>query len=104
MSHDRSDRSVGAAVLLAMCALLLSICSGAFADQSTAAGKDKLTGMVSGVAIHPMFGPLPFTDSTDGQSDGVNPKGGGTISFDFSHLGVRCCHITVQIHLSDRTR
>jgi hypothetical protein len=76
------------------CALFLSICLTALADRSNAAGKDKLTGTVSGVANHPTFGPLPFTDSTDGQSDGVNPKGGGTISLDFSRLGFGV--VTVQ--------
>jgi hypothetical protein len=59
----------------------------AVADKSNTRGKDKLTGTVSGVAIHPIFGLLPFTDSTDGQSDGVKTKGGGTISLDFSGPG-----------------
>jgi hypothetical protein len=77
------------AVALLTCALLLgSLCSNATADEPSTGGKDKLTGTVSGIAIHPTFGSLPFTDTTDGQSDGVNAKGGGTSTFDFSQLGL----------------
>jgi hypothetical protein len=88
MRSGGRPRSRGAAAILLMCmVLLVSTCSDASAGASTTGGKDKLTGTVSGVAVHPLFGQLPFTDTTDGQSDGVATKGGGAITFDFSGLG-----------------
>jgi hypothetical protein len=89
MRSAHPGRRDAVAVAFLTCALLLSsLCSSAMAEERSTVGKDKLTGTASGVAIHPTFGSLPFTDTTDGQSDGVNAKGGGAIMFDFSQLGL----------------
>jgi hypothetical protein len=74
-------------------ALLVAVACGAIAtipDAASAAvgGKDRLTGAVAGVGIHPLFGALPFTDLTLGASDGVTATGGGLIRFDFTGAGL----------------
>jgi hypothetical protein len=51
---------------------------------------DSLIGQVNGTAVHPVFGPLPFTDITYGQTGPSGTRGGGVITFDFTahKLGV----------------
>jgi hypothetical protein len=51
-------------------------------------GADRLTGAVAGAGIHPLFGTLPFTDGTVGESDGLTAQGGGLITFDFGGVGL----------------
>ncbi|MGY1619580.1 hypothetical protein ACI797_22810 [Geodermatophilus sp. SYSU D00691] len=92
----RGRRGAVAAGLVTCAVLLGSLSSPAIAEPPGADGKDKLTGTASGIAVHPVFGFLPFTDTTDGQSDGVAPKGGGTIQFDFSQLGLGVVELTYR--------
>jgi len=79
------------AVVLPLFALIASmtlIAPTAHAAHAKIAGKDRLTGAVAGTANHPLFGLLPFTDATVGESDGVTATGGGLITVDFSSVGL----------------
>jgi hypothetical protein len=105
MRSGGRPRSRGAAAILLMCmVLLVSTCSDASAGASTTGGKDKLAGTVSGVAVHPLFGQLPFTDTTDGQSDGVATKGGGAIHVRRQWARVRDSRPQVPVRMLDGGR
>lgn len=76
------------AVVLPLFALIASMTLIAPTAHAKIAGKDRLTGAVAGTANHPLFGLLPFTDATVGESDGVTATGGGLITVDFSSVGL----------------
>jgi hypothetical protein len=63
--------TVACGVALLMVLVLGATRSVAIADVAHTGGKDSLVGNASGIAMHPVFGLLPFTDRTVGQSDGV---------------------------------
>ena len=87
------------AVVLTLFALIASmtlIAPTAHAAAAKVAGKDRLTGVVAGTANHPLFGPLPFTDATLGESNGVTATGGGLITVDFSRVGLGIVKVTYR--------
>ena len=87
------------AVVLSLFGLIASmtlIAPVAHAASTKVAGKDRLTGAVAGTANHPLFGPLPFTDATFGESDGVTATGGGLITVDFTRVGLGIVKVTYR--------
>jgi hypothetical protein len=82
--------------LFGLIALMTLIAPVAHAAPAKIAGKDRLTGAVAGTANHPLFGPLPFTDATFGESDGVTATGGGLITVDFTRVGLGIVKVTYR--------
>jgi hypothetical protein len=87
------------AVVLPSFALIVTmtlIAPTAHAAPAKIAGKDRLTGAVAGIANHPLFGLLRFTDATIGESDGVIATGGGLITVDFTSVGLGIVQVTYR--------
>jgi hypothetical protein len=77
--------------------LILAVPGGSSeASSSRLQPVDSLIGQVNGTAIHPVFGPLRFTDITYGQAGRSGTLGGGVISFDFTPLGLDVLVVTYR--------